>query len=186
MTREMGVTAEVIAVDINNNSDRGPEYETRLARHIVLREIVQSRGAALVPAHTLDDQTETVVLQLARGGGSQVLSAIRDNPTWSNGTRILRPLLGVRRADMQLCCEELGSKVWHDPRNHGDHYACVRVRRTTLSLLEKELGPGVVENLAKTATIAAADNDFLDAYADSALRALLGEEATSVNGSLSV
>lgn len=186
IARGMGATAEVIAVDINNDSDRGPEYEARLARHRVLRQIAQSRGAALMLAHTLDDQAETVLLRLARGGGPQALSAIRDNLTWSDGTRILRPLLGVRRTDTQLCCEELGLKVWHDPHNQDDHYARVRVRKTILPLLEQELGPGVAENLAKTAGIAAVDNDFLDAHAESALDALLGEEVASASGSLSV
>lgn len=186
IARGMGATAEVIAVDINNDSDRGPEYEARLARHRVLRQIAQSRGAALMLAHTLDDQAETVLLRLARGGGPQALSAIRDNLTWSDGTRILRPLLGVRRTDTQRCCEELGLKVWHDPHNQDDHYARVRVRKTILPLLEQELGPGVAENLAKTAGIAAVDNDFLDAHAESALDALLGEEVASASGSLSV
>ncbi len=186
LARGMGATAEVVAVDINNEAGRGPEYEARLARHRVLREIAQARSAALLLAHTLDDQAETVLLRLARGGGPQALSAIRADLTWSDGTRILRPLLGVRRTDTELCCEELGLKVWHDPHNHDDRYARVRVRQSILPLLERELGPGVAENLAKTASIAAADNDCLDARAESALETLLGEQAASEGGGLPV
>lgn len=186
IARGMGATAQVVAVDIVSDSPHGPEYEARIARHRVLREITRSRGAALLLAHTLDDQAETVLLRLARGGGPQALSAIRAELTWSDGTRILRPLLGVRRTDTQLCCEELGLKVWHDPHNCDDHYARVRVRQTILPLLERELGPGVAENLAKTASIAAVDNDFLDARAESALATLLGEGEASASAALPV
>lgn len=186
IARRLGATAEVIAVDIDSDSARGPEYEARVIRHRALREVAQSRDSALMLAHTLDDQAETVLLRLARGGGPQALSAIRADLTWSDGTRILRPLLGVRRTDTQLCCDELGLKVWHDPHNHDNHYARVRVRQTILPLLEQELGPGVAENLAKTAAIAAVDNDCLDAYAESALDALLGQQAASGSGGLPV
>lgn len=182
IARSLGATAEVVAVDVAEDSAGGPEYAARLARHRALRKAAKARNAALLLAHTLDDQAETVILRLARGGGPQALSAIREELTWSDGTTILRPLLTVRREDTQACCAELGLKVWQDPHNDDPRFARVRVRHTILPLLERELGPGVAENLAKTAALAAQDNDCLDHAAASALTQMVGSQVPSESG----
>jgi tRNA(Ile)-lysidine synthase len=169
---KLGASAEVIKVDIDEADPAGPEAAARLHRHEALRAVAAKRKAPLLLAHTLDDQAETVILRLARGGGPQALSAIRGDSTWSDGTRIVRPLLTVRRADTLGCCEELGLNPWHDPHNREHRFARVRVRELLLPMLEEQLGPGVAENLAKTAEIAAADNDALDRMAEEALAEL--------------
>nr|WP_240393974.1 tRNA lysidine(34) synthetase TilS [Corynebacterium lactis] len=179
--RSLGATAEVVVVDIDKDSPHGPEYAARIERHRALREVARRRHAPLLLAHTLDDQAETVLLRLARGGGPQALSAIRDDLTWSDGTRILRPLLSVRRADTKGCCTELGLSPWEDPHNDDPAFARVRVRRSILPLLERELGPGVAENLAKTAALAALDNDSLDSSAEAELTSLLEEGRPSAS-----
>lgn len=181
IARALGATAEVVVVDIEEDSPKGPEYAARVARHRALREVARARGAALLLAHTLDDQAETVILRLARGGGPRAVSAIREEIIWSDGVRVLRPLLSIRRTDTEGCCSELGLKAWSDPQNSDMRFARVRVRNRILPLLEKELGPGVAENLAKTAAVAAVDNDCLDTAADSALTELVGTQASSAS-----
>lgn len=170
--QQLGASAEVITVEIDEADPAGPEAAARLHRHEALRAVAARRQAPLLLAHTLDDQAETVILRLARGGGPQALSAIRGDSTWSDGTRIVRPLLTVRRADTLGCCEELELNPWHDPHNSEHRFARVRVRELLLPMLEEQLGPGVAENLAKTAEIAAADNDALDHMAEDALAEL--------------
>lgn len=169
---KLGASVEIIKVHIDAADSAGPEAAARFKRHDALRAVAAHRKAPLLLAHTLDDQAETVILRLARGGGPQALSAIRGDSTWSDGTRILRPMLTVRRADTLGCCEELGLQPWHDPHNKEMRFARVRVRELLLPMLEEQLGPGVAENLAKTAEIAAADNDALDRMAEEALAGL--------------
>lgn len=140
----------------------GPEAAARDARSAALEKAAAETGAAAVLlGHTLDDQAETVLLGLARGSGSgslQGMSAVR-------GLR-RRPLLGVRRATTVAACADAGLEPWHDPHNAEERFARVRVRRSILPLMERELDAGVVEALARTAAIVREDAEALDAMVD--------------------
>lgn len=161
-----GATAEVVRVHIPDVSGGGgPEALAREARHEVLRNIANEHGCPLLLAHTLDDQAETMLLRLARGGGPHALSAMSAHTVWSDGAVLLRPLLMSRRTETLAACAELGIEPWHDPQNHDRRFTRVRVRHDILPMLEEALGPGVAENLAKTAELAQRDNEALDEIA---------------------
>lgn len=148
----------------------GPEAAARTARHAALHGAALRLGRPLLLAHTLDDQAETVLLGLARGAGATALSGMDPDRTWDDGVRVVRPLLGLRRADTEAVCDELGLEPWHDPHNADPRFARVRARATALPMLEELLGPGIAENLARTADLLRADARALDALADDALR----------------
>ena len=109
--------------------------------------------------HTKDDQAETVLLGLARGSGVRSLAGM---PAARGIYR--RPLLGVARAVVRAAVPE-GAPLVEDPHNADPRYARARVRHDVLPMLERELGPGVVEALARTARLAREDADALDALA---------------------
>ncbi|HEY5788270.1 MAG TPA: tRNA lysidine(34) synthetase TilS [Microlunatus sp.] len=141
----------------------GPEAEARTARYRALDEVAASRRATVLLGHTRDDQAETVLLGLARGSGTRSLAgmAVRSGP----GGRWLRPLLFLSRVVTEQACRENDLTPWQDPHNTDPAYARVRVRQTVLPTLETELGPGVAEALARTASLARDDADLLDALA---------------------
>lgn len=171
--RGLGATAEIIRVDVPGGGDgagEGPEAAARTARHAALHGAALRLGRPLLLAHTLDDQAETVLLGLARGAGATALSGMDPDRTWDDGVRVVRPLLGLRRADTEAVCDELGLEPWHDPHNADPRFARVRARATALPMLEELLGPGIAENLARTADLLRADARALDALADDALR----------------
>lgn len=118
--------------------------------------------ATVLLGHTLDDQAETVLLGLARGSGARSLSGMAARRTSGAGVTHLRPLLGLRRADTEAACAELGLQPWHDPMNDDPTYARVRARRTVLPTLENQLGPGIAVALARTAEMLREDADALD------------------------
>jgi tRNA(Ile)-lysidine synthase len=139
----------------------GPEAAARAARYAALDEAASACGAAaVVLGHTRDDQAETVLLGLARGSGARSLAGMPER-----AGRCLRPLLGVRRATTEAACAALGLQPWDDPQNTDPGYARARVRHRLLPALEAELGPGVAEALARTASLLRGDADFLDALA---------------------
>jgi tRNA(Ile)-lysidine synthase len=76
------------------------------------------------------------------------------------GGRLLRPLLGVRRSQTRACCAAIGLQWREDPTNAGDGPLRNRVRQRLLPLLE-ELRPGATQALARTATLAADERDWL-------------------------
>ena len=79
--------------------------------------------------------------------------------------RYLRPLLGIRRSTTVQACADAGLEPWLDPQNDDPAYARVRVRKTVLPALERELGPGIAEALARTAEQLREDADALDHFA---------------------
>jgi tRNA(Ile)-lysidine synthase len=83
-----------------------------------------------------------------------------------------RPLLGLDRATTRRACKAMGLEPWDDPHNVDPAYARVRVRHQALPALEKALGPGVAEALARTARMLRDDADALDALAARSYTAL--------------
>jgi len=154
------VDAQVLCVDVGTTG--GPEAAARSARY---RALDDARGdAAVLLAHTLDDQAETVLLGLGRGSGSRSIAGMRPcDPPW------YRPLLGIRRAITHAACEELGLTPWRDPHNSDRRFTRTRLRTEVLPLLEDVLGGGVAEALARTATALREDTDTLDDLAAQAL-----------------
>ncbi|SCL21052.1 tRNA(Ile)-lysidine synthase [Micromonospora nigra] len=147
----------------------GPEAAARAARYEALVAAARRHeAAALLTGHTRDDQAETVLLALARGAGPRGLAGMparRD----ADGVPLLRPLLGVGREQTRSACEVLGLAPWEDPHNRDPSYARSRIRADVLPTLVRALGPGVVDNLARTARQVAADNAVLDQLAGEAL-----------------
>lgn len=153
----LGMPARVLTVEVDASGE-GPEAAARHARYAALEEA--AGGDDLLLGHTLDDQAETVLLGLARGSGARSLAGMP-----ARRGRVVRPLLGVRAETTRRACAELGLEPWLDPHNADDRFTRVRVRARVLPLLEAELGPGIAEALARSATLVRADADLLDALA---------------------
>lgn len=156
-----------VAVDVAGRAG-GPEAAAREARYEALRKAAHNCGVMTVLlGHTLEDQAETVLLALARGGGPRGLAgmpAARE----VDGVTFLRPLLGLSRAEVRAACVHMGLKAWEDPHNSDPAYARARVRSALPQLIEV-LGAGVVANLARTAALVADDTAALDELAERAL-----------------
>ena len=149
---------DVVRVEVGTRG--GPEAAARDARYAVLRDIATRAEAVVLLGHTRDDQAETVLLGLARGSGLRSIAGMRP----VSGC-FRRPLLDVTRSQTALACAAEGLPVWSDPDNADERFARVRVRRTVLPALEGALGPGIAAALARTAELATADADALDALA---------------------
>jgi tRNA(Ile)-lysidine synthase len=155
------VTVETVAVDKHND---GPEAAARAARYRALATAAQRHDAAAVLlGHTRDDQAETVLLALVRGAGAKGLAAMPIRRRM-HGVLFLRPLLDVSRATTHAACAAQQLDVWHDPHNSDPSYRRTHAR-ALLAQLTDQLGPAVVTNLGRTASLAAADAAYLDAVA---------------------
>lgn len=157
----LGLACDIVPVSVTPSGE-GIEAAARDARRTALELVAGSLDADILLGHTLDDQAESVLLGLARGSGARSLSgmAVRRG-------RVVRPFLGVRRAQTEAACHELGTKFWSDPQNADPAFARARVRATVMPTLEAELGPGIAEALARTAMLLRDDADLLDDLAGS-------------------
>ena len=144
----LGATAVCHRVELGDGD--GLEDRARRARRSVL-----PAGAAT--GHTMDDQAETVLLNLLRGSGASGLAAMRRGPD--------HPILDLRRAETRRLCELLGLRVVEDPSNLDLTLRRNDVRHRLLPLAAEVAGRDVVPLLARTADLARADEALLGALA---------------------
>jgi len=148
-------------------SGQSVEAWARLARYAALTAAateIEARRAAL--GHTLDDQAETVLLGLVRGGG---LEAIAGMPPVTSlpplGFPAVRPLIDTRRGEVEAFCRSLRLRPREDPTNRDTRFLRNRIRHQVLPLLEKRLDRDLRATLARTAENVRGDVDFLEGLA---------------------
>lgn len=171
--RELGLDPVVVVRATVTEQGEGPEAAARAARYEALEAARNELGASVVLlGHTLDDQAETVLLGLARGSGATSLHGM----AVASGN-LVRPLLGIRREATLQACHDQGLQPWHDPHNEDPRFKRVRARRNVLPVMEQELGPGIAEALARTATSLREDAETLDVLASEWAREIVSEDA---------
>jgi tRNA(Ile)-lysidine synthase len=157
------------------------EQAARRERYAFLARTARGAGAPLLlTAHTLDDQAETFLLALLRGGGAGGLggmSEVRPLDESEPGVLLARPLLAwARRADTENYCGSRGVRWREDEMNEDESFARVRVRRQLLPLLET-FNPRAAEAIARAAALLREDNAALDREARLLLQAAADESA---------
>ena len=144
----------------------GLEASARRARYKVFQQAIETYGPnTFLLGHTKNDQAEGVLLGLARGSGTKSLSGMQE----VSGI-FVRPLLGIDRATTEIACHESNIEYWVDPHNSNQDFTRVRVRENILPLLENDIGPGIVDALARSAKILREDATALDEWAENIFR----------------
>jgi len=129
------------------------EEAARNLRYAVFHELLANGQAdAVLTAHTLDDQAETVLMKLLRGAWTEGLSGIHPVLPLPRG-RILRPLLATSRAEIEAYLKALGQPWQTDASNADPAYTRNRIRHTVLPLLREE-NPALDQTLANLAQLA--------------------------------
>ncbi|MBI3886554.1 MAG: tRNA lysidine(34) synthetase TilS [Opitutae bacterium] len=117
------------------------EAEARAARHAFLgREMKRRRIRLLWLAHQQDDIAESMFMRLARGSGTGGLAAPRPVQQFADGRVHLRPLLGLKKAEL-IAALRAATAVWReDSSNAGDDHFRNRIRRAVLPAWIKSAG----------------------------------------------
>lgn len=109
--------------------DRNLQARARDARYKALGTwALERRLPAVATAHHLDDQAETLLMRLARGAGVGGLGATRASRPLVEGIRLVRPLLGWRKAELAALVASAGIKPVDDPSNRDPRHDRVRMR----------------------------------------------------------
>jgi tRNA(Ile)-lysidine synthase len=182
--RAAGLSPVVVRRVAVAETGSGPEADARAARYSAFADVArETEATAVLIGHTLDDQAETVLLGLARGSGARSLAGMRVisrtvSQASSPGLIFVRPLLDMRRDVVAQSLADQGIEPWVDPQNVDPAFSRVRVRANVLPLLEAELGPGVSQALARTASQLTEDADYLDALAAETLESSVTNAGT--------
>lgn len=163
----------------------GLEAAARQARYDELCTAARESGAiAVLLAHTMDDQAETVLIGLLRSRGVDALAGMPQVFTRS-GVTFARPLLTLTRDETTGLCEDLGVEYWDDPTNGDavdgelpdDYPLRSRVRHDLLPAIERFAGFNVTRHFAESAQLARMDKEYLDQRSDE----VMGEAVTAVD-----
>ena len=165
--RDLGLDPVVVVpVDVARDS----EQAARAARYAAYGQALETTGATrILLGHTLDDQAEQVLLGLGRGSGTLSLAGMP-----AERGPYLRPLLGMGRAAMEEICAHESLDFWIDPTNADPKYLRNRVRHLLMPVLGEVLGPGAPDSLARTASLARQDAEYLDSLAEREFAAVRG------------
>jgi tRNA(Ile)-lysidine synthase len=106
-----------------------PSARYRALRHALFREVCQSHGlSGVLLAHHADDQAETVLHRLVRGSGLLGLGGMTGDSVVGGGLRVVRPMLGVRRAAIRSWLIAHGQEWREDASNQSNAYLRNRLR----------------------------------------------------------
>jgi tRNA(Ile)-lysidine synthase len=164
LTASLGVPLDVGAGDVRTlarEEKRSIEDAARCLRYKFLAQAAERLAAdAVAIGHSRDDQAETFLLRLIRGAGTRGLGGIRPK-----AGLFVRPLIDVPRKALRQYAANGGLTFRDDASNADVAIPRNRVRHELLPYLEREFSPGIVEVLAREASLARDDDDRLEAEA---------------------
>src|SRR5580658_6260405 len=169
LCEQLGVPLVMERVDVaaRQESEReGMEEAARELRYQVFWELMKSgRVDAVATAHTLDDQAETVMMKLLRGAWTEGIGGVApviENKGQEGRGRIVRPMLGVRREDVEAYLRNRG-QAWREDTTNGDVSLTRNRLRLELVPLLRGFNPGIDLALARLAEIARDEEAFWQA-----------------------
>lgn len=110
------------------------QEKAREARYALLSEWCRAHGVLhLLAGHTQDDQAETLLIRLKRGSGASGLAGI-PTVTLTSGVRVLRPLLGFYKKELQDFLRAQHQPWLEDPGNSSDRFERSRLRARLATL----------------------------------------------------
>lgn len=132
----------------------------RNIRYNFFNEIVEKVGATKIAvAHNLDDNVETIILNLIRGCGLKGLVGM--NYSYKN---IIRPLLDIEKKDILEYNILQNINPCFDKTNNLEIYSRNKIRLNLLPMLKKEYNPNIMESIIRMKHILELEEDFLDKY----------------------
>ena len=142
----------------------GLEEAGREARYGFFQQAAfQNQCDVIATAHTMSDNAETVLLNIARGAGLSGIAGIpekRDN--------IIRPLMIFTREETRAYCTDLGFWFHDDPANEDLSFSRARVRHRILPEM-RSINPAAEDAICRLASHASEEDRFLDSMAAAAL-----------------
>ncbi len=153
----------------------------RELRYAAAERLAERGDGLFATGHTASDQVETILYRLAASPGRRALQGMA-----AAERRLIRPLLGVTRAQTAAYCDERGLRWREDASNDDERYARARVRNQLVPAL-RTVHPAAESNVLRTAQLLREETELLDALVESELdgaRAIAVERLASMPAAL--
>lgn len=167
LVRHLNLPATIEARDVLSYQKKyrlSPEEAAREVRYSFIAEVaVKLKAGRVAVGHTLDDNTETILMHLIRGSGTRGMAGLQPSSHWHMGNlslELVRPLLPVSREETQAYCREHELAPRTDSTNLSLSPLRNKIRLQLLPLL-KSYNPNIAEALLRTASIAGEEQDLI-------------------------
>lgn len=109
-------------------------------------------------AHNLNDQAETVIMNLMRGSGIEGLCGIKSKRDGG----IIRPILCLAREEIESYCEKMNLNPRIDKTNLENIYSRNKIRLDIIPYMKENFNKDIVETINRTSKIIQLDNEYLN------------------------
>ena len=137
----------------------GTEEAGRNIRYEFFEEIAHKVGAnKIATAHNLNDNAETVLMNIIRGtsvSGLKGIDKVRDG-------KYIRPIIECSRAEIEDYCKERNLNPRYDKSNNENIYTRNKVRNLLIPFLQKEFNPNIIEGINRLSQIATEEEKFIN------------------------
>ena len=149
-------------VDVNKiakKENRGLEETGRKIRYDFFEEVSkQNDDNKIAIAHNLNDNAETIIMNIIRGSGISGLKGIE--PIRNN--RYIRPLIEIDRTEIEEYCKEKKLNPRIDESNLENNYTRNKIRNICIPYLKKEFNPNILINLNRLGEIAREETNYIN------------------------
>ena len=160
MCEKMGIKCYVKRENIEElakEQKKGTEEVGRKIRYDFFDEIAKKENANKIAiAHNMNDNAETMLLNIIRGTGMQGLEGIQAEEYG----KYIRPLINCAREEIEEYCEKNNLQPRIDSTNKENIYKRNIVRNKILPQM-KEINPNIVENLSRLSKIIKSENSYI-------------------------
>jgi tRNA(Ile)-lysidine synthase len=170
---------EVLRITLPSSTSTGIEAAARTLRYAALQAHLAPQET-LLTAHHLDDQAETLLLQLLRGAGPEGLSAMPEVRALGDDHSLLRPLLSCTREEITAYAS-LHQLSWIDDHSNTDTRFDRNYLRHEIMPKLQARWPAAHRTLARAATHCAALTTLQTQYIQPALGEILGYHPGSLS-----
>ena len=134
------------------------ELAGRNARYDFFEEVLKKTGSnKIATAHNLNDNAETVLMNLLRGSGVSGLKGIekiRDG-------KFIRPIIECKRSEVEQYCVDNKLNPRYDKTNNENTYTRNKIRNMLIPYIEENFNPNIVDSLNRLSTIATKEDEYI-------------------------
>lgn len=172
--QRLNVPVRVFHADIGKEAARlnqGIEEAGRRVRYGHLASLARELDACVATAHTLSDNAETLLFNMARGSGLRGMCGIppKREIKWGGApVKVIRPFLFCTRSEIEQYCRVKLIEYINDSSNSDTSFARNRIRKTVIPQL-KQINPGFEQAVSRLVKSARQDSEFLESLAQEKL-----------------
>jgi tRNA(Ile)-lysidine synthase len=167
--QKINIPLQVHSININRQPQQSLEAVARKERYAILQNAI-NKNCILVTGHHLDDQAETLLLQLFRGSGVKGLASMPTRQSFGDGLHI-RPLLQATRDSIYQYANKHHLNYIHDDSNDDTKFTRNYIRHQVMPILKKQW-PSISSSICRSSRHCADADQLLTTYAAETIKKL--------------